>query len=86
MKKLIHFTAEWCGPCRAMKPIIEKFIEENPDVEYERIDVDINLDKVSEYSILSVPTFVAECDNERIDLVKGAVPKARIEKMFENCK
>lgn len=85
-KKLIHFTADWCGPCKAMKPVIAQFLEENPDVVYEQVNVDVEFEKASEYGVLSIPMFVAEYDGERIDSIKGAVPKARIEGLFKNYK
>jgi thioredoxin 1 len=84
MKKLLHFTAEWCTPCKAMKPIIASFLEENSDIEYEQIDVDKSPDMAKEYGILSVPTFIAFYENERVESIKGAVPKSRLETLFKN--
>jgi thioredoxin 1 len=84
MKKLLHFTAEWCTPCKAMKPVIASFLEENPNIEYEQIDVDNNPEITKSYSILSVPTFVAFYNDERIGSIGGAVPKARLAALFEN--
>jgi|LauGreDrversion4_2_1035121.scaffolds.fasta_scaffold69428_2 thioredoxin 1 len=84
MKKLLHFTAEWCTPCKAMKPVIASFLEDNPEMEYEQIDVDKNPDMTKEHSILSVPTFIAFYDGERIGSIGGAVPKARLEALFTN--
>jgi thioredoxin 1 len=57
--KLLHFTAEWCNPCKRIKPIIEQYIQENPEIEYITIDVDSNLDAVKEWSVMSVPTLIA---------------------------
>ena len=84
MKKLLHFTAEWCTPCKAMKPVIASFLEDNPKIEYEQIDVDKNPDMTKEHSILSVPTFIAFYDGVRIGSIGGAVPKARLETLFAN--
>ena len=84
MKKLLHFTAERCTPCEAMKPVIASFLEDNPKIEYEQIDVDKNPDMTKEHSILSVPTFIAFYDGERIGSIGGAVPKARLEALFTN--
>ena len=56
----------------------------NPKIEYEQIDVDKNPDMTKEHSILSVPTFIAFYDGERIGSIGGAVPKARLEALFTN--
>ena len=34
MKELLHFTADWCNPCKSMAPVIERFINDNPDIKY----------------------------------------------------
>ncbi|SGZ48925.1 CIC11C00000005577 [Sungouiella intermedia] len=55
-----NFTAAWCGPCQALKPIVDKLYEDAKysKVEIIRVDLDTNGDIASEYSITSVPTFV----------------------------
>tara|TARA_R110002167_G_scaffold3485_1_gene17031 strand:- start:929 stop:1060 length:132 start_codon:yes stop_codon:yes gene_type:complete len=38
--KLLHFTATWCGPCKLMAPMVKEVMRNNPDIEYEKVDID----------------------------------------------
>jgi len=63
--QIIHFTAEWCAPCKKIKPIVESFIENNTHIKYMQVDIDHDLDFAKQFGILSVPTllFVDEENN-----------------------
>ena len=82
MKELIHFTADWCGPCKKMTPVIEDFLKNNKDVHYDRVDVDVDLDKVERYDILSVPTLISKVDGKIYDRVSGVVSEFKLKSMF----
>ena len=58
MKEILHFTAQWCQPCKKMQPIIDEFLDKNQEIMYTKIDVDNNGDKVTHYEVKSVPTLV----------------------------
>ena len=75
--KLIHFTAEWCEPCKMMKPVISEVISERPDLEYVAIDIDNNRDIALQYDVMGVPTFIIEEDGSTINRVSGAMTKAK---------
>lgn len=62
MKEIMHFTADWCMPCKRLKPIIEEFVDKNPEIKYTRVDVDKLFDVANEYSVQSVPTIVVLTD------------------------
>lgn len=62
MKQILHFTASWCKPCERLKPIIEQYILDNPDIEYIKIDVDIDFAKAEEFFVMSVPTLIVMTD------------------------
>lgn len=83
MKKLLHFTADWCAPCKKIKPIIEEFVSENPDVEYVLIDVDTQLDMVNEHNIMSVPTLISIVDGDVASRWSGIADKIVIEQLFK---
>lgn len=59
MKQIIKFGAEWCGPCKAMKPQIEKFREliQDSDVEVLEFDIDVEENSIisMEYGVRSIP-------------------------------
>lgn len=55
---ILHFTADWCRPCKQIKPIIDSFVQNNPDIEYSMINVDHHPDLAKELSVLSVPTLL----------------------------
>lgn len=82
MKELIHFTADWCGPCKRMAPVIEEFLANNKDIHYDRVDVDENFEKAQQYNIQSVPTLISKIDGNVYDRVSGVVSEFRLKSMF----
>ena len=74
--QLLHFTAEWCGPCKMMKPMIEKVLEEHPEIEYIPVDIDANKETAINYEIMGVPTFILiGDDNEQRVRFSGGMMK-----------
>lgn len=80
-KSLLHFTAEWCQPCKRMLPAIDILISENPDIEYIKIDIDAEPEIAKEYNISSVPTFIAT-SSMHVVRKSGAMPLPELRKMF----
>lgn len=84
--KLVHFTAEWCQPCKRMQPVIEEFISENPEIKYVKVDIDKNSDLFEEYtqlqSVMSVPTFFAVENNKLYNSKTGVMTKQELNSLF----
>ena len=81
--EIINFTATWCGPCKMMKPVLEEVQNEYPDLVIHKTDIDVDSEKVKEYNVQSVPTYVILKDGVEIDRIIGAKPKfAFLQRVF----
>lgn len=84
MKKLMHFTADWCIPCKQMKPLIEEFRFTNKDVDYYSINVDLpeNAELIKDFEIKGVPTLIALTDNVVKNRHTGLASKDKLNSLF----
>ncbi len=73
MKTAKYFSATWCGPCKAFKPIMEEIAGDGHFVEF--IDVDKEENKAVQYGIKSVPTVVIEQGGQEVSRFTGALSK-----------
>ena len=70
---LVDFWAEWCGPCKAMDPILEQLSVELADkVKIVKLDVDANPSTVVKYNVRAMPTMMVFKNGEPIDVKVGA--------------
>jgi thioredoxin 1 len=78
---MVDFWAEWCGPCRAVSPILEDLAREsNGTVTLAKVNVDQNPGLAARYGIRSIPTILFVKDGKVRDQLIGAVPKPQIQK------
>ncbi|MFI6980626.1 thioredoxin [Embleya sp. NPDC050154] len=75
---LVEFTADWCGPCRQMAPVLEEIAIEEPGLAVAKLDVDRNPGTAARYGVLSMPTFMVFSGGEPVRQFVGARPKRRI--------
>ena len=71
-----YFTATWCGPCKAFKPVMNEVAGEGYSIQF--IDVDENQSLASQYGVRSVPTTVIEENGVEVDRFVGALPKETV--------
>ena len=79
MVELLDFYADWCGPCVAMKPVLEELEKEMADtVKITKIDVDQQQEEASKYGVMSIPTQIILKDGEEVDRCIGATSKQNV--------
>lgn len=77
--KVLCFTADFCGPCKVMKPVMTQIASENSDkFDISYIDIEENAELASQYGIRGVPTYVVVKDNKEVDRIVGATTKDKI--------
>ena len=76
MKTMKYFSATWCGPCKAFKPIMQEVANDGYSVEF--IDVDQSQETATKYGIRSVPTTVIEENGIEVNRFVGAIPKDQV--------
>jgi thioredoxin-like negative regulator of GroEL len=73
MRSLMYFSAPWCVPCKALKPIVAK-LEAETKIHVERVDVDTEAEKAMAFDVQGVPTVLFIVDGKVIDGITGATP------------
>ena len=77
---MVDFWAEWCGPCKAIGPMIEQLATEYKDsVKVRKLNVDDNQATMMRFNVRSIPAVIFFKDGKVIDQVIGAQPRAAFE-------
>ena len=76
MKKILYFTATWCGPCKALTPKMEKL---GGQINYTKIDVDQNSEMTAKYNVRNVPLLVlVDHNGNELNRMVGNQPESQI--------
>lgn len=80
---LVDFSAEWCGPCKMLDPIVKQMAGDWGDrIKVVKIDADQNPDILVQYNVLGIPTLLFFKDGEVVDRVTGYQPKDKLVAKF----
>ena len=79
MKKILYFSATWCGPCKNFKPIMEQVSRELP-VQF--VDVDASPQLVAEYGVRSVPTVIIINNGQVSSRQAGVLTESQIKSLW----
>ena len=82
---LVDFWAPWCGPCRAIGPIVEELAAEYAGrLKVSRVNVDDNPHTPGQYQVRGIPNLILFKDGQVQEQIVGAVPKAQLMQAIQN--
>ena len=77
---IVDFWAEWCGPCHAVAPVLDKIVEERPEYKLVKVNIDEEQQLAQRYGVASIPTMILFKGGEPAAAAVGAQPKGALER------
>ena len=81
---VVDFWAPWCGPCKAVEPVLAQLAESSSNAEFVKMDIDENPIVASRYDVLSIPTVILFDGGEPKETLVGARPAGHFRNAFES--
>lgn len=79
---LVDFNADWCGPCRMVRPVLDELAEESNDYKIVSVNVDDEEELAAKYSVSSIPCMVLIKDGNEVDRSIGLRPKSELKEFL----
>jgi thioredoxin 1 len=83
VRHILYFTADWCNPCKKVKPIVEE-LNRDSSIKFQFIDVDQELEMVKNMNVRSVPTFIVVEDGSEVKRAVGAQTKEQLQELMSD--
>jgi thioredoxin 1 len=83
VRHILYFTADWCNPCKKVKPIVEE-LNRDSAVKFQFIDVDQEMDMAKNMNVRSVPTFVVIENGSEVKRAVGAQTREQLQGLMSD--
>ncbi|WP_299824005.1 thioredoxin [uncultured Pontibacter sp.] len=84
MPVLVDFYADWCGPCKAMSPVIQQLANQyNGKIKVIKVNVDNNQSAAAQFKVQGVPTFILFNKGQQVWRQSGAIPAQQLTQVIQ---
>ena len=83
MKQVYYFTADWCSPCKKVRPIVEELTRDQSEVKFQIIDVDSEGELARRFEVRSIPTFILIENGQEVNRFTGAKTRKDLENFIK---